>query len=543
MRDDGLDRADVMMARTLLTAAGIAALGGAADAQTLPRVLPYENAAGIEVSMEGEDAPPGPAAARVTEVVKLLEEPLGTAAPGAPPTTGTSQGGAYAQVARRFDRDRGFVHLFLATDRTGAVCHIRARPGPEVQAAVPAAVQRCHQELTHPLQPVRDVHVGNSLVDLPPGWERQDERDGILLRRPLLRRGRPNEKPGLAMILVTAPKPAGAAFDDAFTTFAGNLQVLRGERPWGKGGGVTVNGHRIRWQHQCCGKGDATVAAWTVGVESPAGHSFLQLVTINVPSDDGKALRDIFEAVVRSLRPTATDRAFALIPPGTGDLDGLYSHLDTGLRPNALGGINFYSEQDPVLFDRSGLFSRTLPAAEALAAACQRKPVGCGTYALGASGMVEMTEVQDGFGTLQALQGQVERDGAIKVGNKLYSRVPPLAGPLQGTWNSTFAQSGTIATGSTSVYSSRDLSFMRDGRFSRTGSSGFSSTTTMGDSTTGVSGGSERPDEGGTYRLSGYTLVLTQRDGRSETLSLFAPDPGSDGLLVINGSNYLKQGR
>ena len=133
-----------------------------------------------------------------------------------------------------------------------------------------------------------------------------------------------------------------------------------------------------------------------------------------------------------------------------------------------------------------------------------------------------MTEVQDAFGTLRPLHGQVEHDG-IKVGDKLYSRVPPLAGPLQGVWNSTFAQSGTLATGSTSVYSSHSLSFTRDGRFSRTGSSGFSSSTTMGDSTTGVSGASQHPSGDGTYRLSGYTLVLTQPDRHSETLSLFAP--------------------
>ena len=203
--------------------------------------------------------------------------------------------------------------------------------------------------------------------------------------------------------------------------------------------------------------------------------------------------------------------------------------------------MDFYSEQDTVLFDGTGLFSRTLPRGEGLAVMCQRTPVGCGTYTLSGSGTIEMAQVQDGFGTLRAEQGQVRSDG-VEVGGKLYSRVPPFAGPLQGTWNSTFAQSGMNGLGSTSVFSSHDLSFTADGRFSRTGASGFSSSTSIGDGTTGVSGGSQRPAEGGTYRLSGYTLVLTGRDGQSETLSLFAPDPGSDGLLVINGSNYLKQG-
>ena len=532
-----------MVCRTLLTGAGLMLLGTAAAAQTFPRVVPYENAAGLEISMDDEGAPAGPAPARLAAVLKLLEGPLGTPHPGAPPATGAGMGGTYAQVARRYDRDPGFIHLLVATDRTGAVCHIRAKPGPETQAAIPGALGRCAAEFSHPPQPSPDVHVGTSLVDLPGGWDREDKSDGIVLRRTLLRRSRPDEKPGMALIVVTQPKPATPAFDDAFQAFAGTLQALRNESPFVKGSGATVNGHRIRWQYRCCGKGSARVGAWTVGVEGAAGHSFLQLVTINAPSDDDKALEAVFQGIVRSLRPSGSDQAFALMPSGKGGLDGLYSHLDTGLRLNPLGGMGFYSEQDPVLFDGTGLFSRNLPGGETLTAACQRKPVGCGTYTLAGSGAVEMVQVGDGFGTMQAEHGHVEADGAIKLGDKLYSRVPPFAGPLQGTWNSTFAQSGTIGTGSTSVFSSHSLSFTRDGRFSRTGASGFSSSTTIGDSTTGVSGGSERPAEGGTYRLSGYTLALTGRDGRTEILSLFAPDPGSDGLLVINGSNYLKEGR
>jgi hypothetical protein len=33
---------------------------------------------------------------------------------------------------------------------------------------------------------------------------------------------------------------------------------------------------------------------------------------------------------------------------------------------------------------------------------------------------------------------------------------------------------------------------------------------------------------------------LTDADGRTESMSIFEPDKASDGLLVINGNNYLK---
>ncbi|MBY5835435.1 hypothetical protein GYN07_28435 (plasmid) [Rhizobium leguminosarum bv. viciae 248] len=40
----------------------------------------------------------------------------------------------------------------------------------------------------------------------------------------------------------------------------------------------------------------------------------------------------------------------------------------------------------------------------------------------------------------------------------------------------------------------------------------------------------------------GFVLVIRpdRRSGRTEGMSIFEPDKGSDGLLVINGNNYLK---
>lgn len=43
------------------------------------------------------------------------------------------------------------------------------------------------------------------------------------------------------------------------------------------------------------------------------------------------------------------------------------------------------------------------------------------------------------------------------------------------------------------------------------------------------------------YELSGHVLTLRGEDGSEERLSIFRGDPGSEGLLVIQGSNYLRR--
>ena len=49
------------------------------------------------------------------------------------------------------------------------------------------------------------------------------------------------------------------------------------------------------------------------------------------------------------------------------------------------------------------------------------------------------------------------------------------------------------------------------------------------------------PPESGRSPVNGCMLKLTGDEGKIERLSLLMPDKGSDKLLVINGSNYLKQ--
>ena len=391
--------------------------------------------------------------------------------------------------------------------------------------------------------------------DVPDGWTRKDVRDGVLFQRsiPPAPDGR-GGRPGIAIIEVHQPIPASAGtFAATFDRFAGSLPELARERPTLHGAGVTVNNHPIRYEYRCCGtRGDVTIAGDTVGIDAGPSYHVLRLLGLNLRGDAGKQADEEFGALVRSFRPTARDRAFELVPPsGGGGLDGVYTYLSTGLRPNPFGGLDFYSESTITLFDPSGLFSTAIPAGgEDLPAHCRSRPTDCGTYALGGAGLfsgpsrIEMTEVSTRYAILTPRTEPFARDGKdLKVGDRTYRRIDPLpvGTPLEGTWRSFFAVSGSTGLSSNSVSSERILRLARDGRFSRTGSFGFASSTEAGGSRTGAAGAGDRPLDEGRYRVEGYHLVLTGADGRTETLSLFAPDPGSDGLLVINGSNYLKQ--
>ncbi|MBB2750757.1 UNVERIFIED_ORG: bifunctional DNA-binding transcriptional regulator/antitoxin component of YhaV-PrlF toxin-antitoxin module [Rhizobium aethiopicum] len=80
----------------------------------------------------------------------------------------------------------------------------------------------------------------------------------------------------------------------------------------------------------------------------------------------------------------------------------------------------------------------------------------------------------------------------------------------------------------------------RKGTFERAGWSGASMTNEIGGSRSGVITSGNRPGASGRYTLSGYRLDLTDASGKTESMSIFEPDKASDGLLVINGSNDLK---
>jgi hypothetical protein len=121
--------------------------------------------------------------------------------------------------------------------------------------------------------------------------------------------------------------------------------------------------------------------------------------------------------------------------------------------------------------------------------------------------------------------------------------VPPFSSDTRfnGEWRYFFASSGISDASSGSIAVERFLTLTPDGRFERSGWSGASSTMDTGGGTSGVTTSSDTPISSGSYQVDGHTLTLIGPSGESEKLSIFAPDVGSDELLVIDGNNYLKQ--
>jgi hypothetical protein len=247
---------------------------------------------------------------------------------------------------------------------------------------------------------------------------------------------------------------------------------------------------------------------------------------------------------VHSLRPTPDDRPFELVAPEDGGgLDGVYTHLDTGLRPNTFGGMDFHARSRVMLFDSSGLYSRRIPRGDGgIRTHCKAHPTDCGTYRLTAGGSagIELTKVLNGFGVLKTDSKPFERtDKTLKIGKAKYRPVPPLprGARFDGVWRYSFASSGSGG----SVSAERTLTLTRDGRFIRTGWAGATSSNESADSRSTVTTSSGRQVDRGRYEIDGFRLVLTGEDGRSETSTIFRPDGESDGLLIINGANYLKR--
>lgn len=396
-----------------------------------------------------------------------------------------------------------------------------------------------------------EVTLGPSRFDLPAvfdGWNRREVGDGLIFER-LFEPTGPRGRKGAAILIVAKPKPASGRFDDSFAAFVRSLkQIPPNEKPLTAKTGDTLDGHRIRVEQRCCRTSDGIrMSAWHIGIATKTSEHFLMLLLLQTEREQEKPIREGFEALVGSYRPTPDDRGLVLAPArGDGGLDGLYSRTRTQLRPNAFGGMDFTADQDTLLFDKGGLYTTDFPRDGDMAAHCRAEPKTCGTYALKggwfSANRIERVEVEDGFGRVTRSGETFARaKDRLTLGDATYFAVPPFADGhrFDGTWNHTFASSGSMG----SLGGTHTLALTPDGRFTREGGVGFSSTGGSMDGSTVVAGHSRRPVRAGRYAVSGYRLTLTDDGGSSETLSLFAPDRDSDKLLVIGGSNYLKQKR
>lgn len=396
------------------------------------------------------------------------------------------------------------------------------------------------------------VDIGGMTLTIPgSGWKKIGKGDTFMLQKDFPETA--DDKRGNALIQIAKPVSARrSALQAGLDTFVKTLPDMAKEDVLVKHYGVTINGDDIRVEERCCARmKNISVNQIVVGIASDDRQAYLQLAQLNMRGDRSKAVEAEFAAIVRSLKLDASDKDFALVPPeGAGGLDGVFTHLSTGLTPNAFGGMDFYSNSEISMFDPKGLFSTELPAGdESLEEHCGRKPTDCGLYKLKGGGLfsgagtIETHSVTSDYGTIEIESRPFSRKGNdLVIDQADYRAVPPFEDgtALEGEWVYTYASSGMTATSSGSFASRHTLTLHRNGTFERTGWSGASSTNDIGSSTTGVTVGGNRPGQNGRYKLAGYRLELTDASGKTEKMSIFEPDKGSDALLVIDGNNYLK---
>ncbi|MCW0019524.1 hypothetical protein G9X68_20180 [Rhizobium sp. WYCCWR 11279] len=390
-----------------------------------------------------------------------------------------------------------------------------------------------------------------TLPDAASGWRKAGKGNLFMLQKDFPETE--DDKRGSALIQITKPLSAARnSLQAGMKTFVATLPDMAKEDILIKHYGVTVNGYDIRVEERCCvHQKNVTIDQIVVGIAGDKRQTYLQLVLLNVNGDRSSSAEADFAALVRSVKLDPADKDFDLVPASDdGGLDGVFTHLDTGLRPNVFGGMDFYSDSTITMFDPKGQFSTELPrAGRSIAEHCRETPTDCGLYKLAGGGFfssvgsIEMRRVTSAYGTIEIETKPFSKKGEdLVIADADYRVVPPFdeGTTLDGEWVSTFASSGMTATSSGSVASSHTLTLHRNGTFERTGWSGASMTNEIGGSRSGVTTSGNRPGASGRYKLSGYRLDLTDASGKTESMSIFEPDKGSDGLLVINGNNYLK---
>lgn len=178
--------------------------------------------------------------------------------------------------------------------------------------------------------PSAEIAHGPARFDLPglfEGWTRKDVSDGLVSER-VFEPTTPRERKGAAILIVARPKPASPRFADGFDAFVRSLkQVPADRKPLIARAGETLDGHRIRVEQRCCRATDGLrMNAWHVGIAAGASEHCLVLLTLQPERESETPLREAFEALLRTDRPSLADRGLVLAPTsGDGGLDGLYT--------------------------------------------------------------------------------------------------------------------------------------------------------------------------------------------------------------------------
>jgi len=390
-------------------------------------------------------------------------------------------------------------------------------------------------------------------VDLPPDstdWVRSDGSSGSVM---LQKQVTDEDGEKSAAIIQVGNRITQGGFEANLEAMTKTIPELADEDVMLDSDGITPAGYRIALRDICCGyRDDISLATMVVGLELPDdSQRFLMLLTMNMNSEQRQIVEAEFAHLVRSFRAEGAEPAVLHPENGDGGLEGVYSTLRTGLSLNPFGGMDFNADNVILAFDASGYFSREIPeAGRTIPEHCALTPIDCGTYRLEGGGLfggaqkITMRDMETDYGILVAEEEAFGRDSdTLKLGGEDFRQLPPFSRDTRfnGTWRYFWAQSGSGAFSSGSVASERILEMRQNGSFTMNGWTGFSTSSDMGTGSVSTAGNSERPVESGRYEVDGYTLRLVGDNGETMQMSLFAPDIGSDELLVLNGNNYLKQ--
>lgn len=389
-----------------------------------------------------------------------------------------------------------------------------------------------------------DIRLGDARFTAPDGWTEQRVEQGILFTREFASDG--SNDPAAAMIQVVHSADHREKFDANFDSMVRWTEGMAALEPMIADAGETASGNRIRVEYRCCTERNGVSIGQTIaGIAGDTEQLLAGLIFMNVSSDEQAGADESFAALVRSIRFGEASPGPLAPRPDDGGLEGVFSRPEIGVLPNMFGGIDVNADTAILVFDKSGLYSTSIPTQDELSVHCAARPLDCGSYAVtgggwfGGARTIEMRSVANEYGMVDTEIMPLEMVGRdLRIDGADHFLLPPFAKDtrLAGSWTHIWASSGMGAGTSGSVAVEQSLVLDREGRFTREGWSG--ATTSAG----GVSVSTRRAAQTGTYMIEGYRLVLTPDDGPSETHSIIAPDTGSEALLVINGSNFLKDG-
>ena len=200
--------------------------------------------------------------------------------------------------------------------------------------------------LSSPQSFAAPAEIGGLTVTLPDaGWRKAGKGNLFMLQKEFPETE--DDKRGNALIQITKPLAAARnSLQAGMKTFVATLPDMAKEDILIKHYGVSVNGYDIRVEERCCvQQKNVSISQIVVGIAGDKRQAFLQLVLLNVNGDRSSSAEADFAALVRSVKLDSSDKDFDLVPTsGDGGLDGVFTHLDTGLRPNVFGGMDFYSD-------------------------------------------------------------------------------------------------------------------------------------------------------------------------------------------------------